>query len=475
MAAALSSNQFLDLVRKSRLVDEKRLESFLESFSPKLPAHSGDLARHLVQGGLLTPFQVGQLLHGRWRGFLLAQGKYKLLDRLGAGGMGQVFLCEHVRMRRLVALKVLPTDKLDEDRTALERFDREARAAAALDHPNIVRAHDIDTDGRLHFLVMEYVDGFSLQEFVRKHGPLDVVRACHYIADAARGLQHAHEAGWVHRDVKPGNLLLGRDGTVKLLDMGLARLFADSSDNLTSRHEKKAVLGTADYVAPEQATNSSDVDVRADVYSLGATLYFLLTGRSPFDKGSITQKLIWHQTKQPEQVRSLRPDVPKELEAILNKMMAKKPVNRYQEPAAVEAALEPWTRQPIEPPAEQEMPLLCPALLNYSAAGASLPRSGVAGPPSTLRNHGQRTATSRKSVPPAAAPRYKNPWVAVGITAVIVLAIAVPVLMNVFGIELPLVLKFNSPSEPVKIHATPQPKDNLPPPPPKELPVPPKE
>ncbi|HEX4589279.1 MAG TPA: serine/threonine-protein kinase [Gemmataceae bacterium] len=423
MAATITTDQFLKVLKKSDLVEEKRLQAFLATppSNGEEQAAPRDLAQRLFRQGLLTQFQVNQLLAGKWKGFFLAGGKYKLMDKLGAGGMGHVFLCEHRRMKRLVALKVLPTDKLKDDASAVERFEREARAAAALDHPNIVRAHDIDTDPdkNLHFLVMEFVDGSSLQEIIKKHGPLDHVRACHYIADAARGLQHAHEAGWVHRDIKPGNLLLDRSGALKILDMGLARLFADDSDNLTKRYEKNAVLGTADYLAPEQATNSSDVDIRADIYSLGATFYYLLTGHGPFDEGTVTQKLIWHQTRQPESIRAKRPELPKDLEAVINKMMAKKPVHRYQEPSAVATALEPWTSQPIEPPADEEMPRLCPALLSYSAAGASLPLSAIAGPTSSFkaRNRGgPRTASlSRKSMPrmtPAGAPWYKNKWIA---------------------------------------------------------------
>src|SRR5947209_5198032 len=268
MAATITTDQFLKVLKKSDLVEEKRLQAFLTTApsNGEEQAAPRDLAQRLIRQGLLTQFQVSQLLAGKWKGFFLAGGKYKLMDRLGSGGMGHVFLCEHRRMKRLVALKVLPTDKLKDDASAVERFEREARAAAALDHPNIVRAHDIDSDGKFHFLVMEYVDGASLQEIIKKHGPLDISRACHCIADAARGLQHAHEAGWVHRDIKPGNLLLDRSGTLKILDMGLARLFSDDTDNLTKRYEKDAVLGTADYLAPEQATHSSDVDVRADIY-----------------------------------------------------------------------------------------------------------------------------------------------------------------------------------------------------------------
>jgi serine/threonine protein kinase len=431
MAATLSTDQFLDVLRKSKLLDEKQLQGFLESSSTTLPAASRELAQQMIRHGLLTHFQAMQLMLGKWKGFLLAGGKYRLLEKLGAGGMGQVVLCEHVRMKRLVALKVLPTDRLKDDQSALERFDREARASAALDHPNIVRAHDMDTDGKLHFLVMEFVDGSSLQDIVKKHGPFEIHRACNYIAQAAEGLQHAHEAGWVHRDIKPGNLLVDRAGTVKILDMGLARLFTDDSDNLTRKYEKNAVLGTADYLAPEQATNSSDVDIRADIYSLGATFYFLLTGRGPFDQGTVTQKLIWHQTKPPDSIRSLRPDVPKELEAVINKMMAKKPVHRYQEPAAIVEALRPWTQHRIEPPAEEEMPRLCPALANYTTVGSSAPLSGLSGPPSTIRSRGRSgprsTSVSRKSLPRIAVAELPGwvKWASVGGGALAILALGI--------------------------------------------------
>src|SRR5205814_9353207 len=216
MPALSTADQFLDLLRKSRLVDDVRLDAFLQHPPAPLPTKPRLLADLLLRQGFITTFQAAQLLAGKWRGFLVAGGKYKLLELLGVGGMGKVYLCEHVRMKRLVALKVLPYDRLDEP-TALERFEREARAAAALDHPNIVRAHDLDTDPatNLHFLVMEYVDGSSLQQIVKRYGPMDVIRAAHYISQAAEGLQHAHENGWVHRDVKPANLLLDRTGTIK--------------------------------------------------------------------------------------------------------------------------------------------------------------------------------------------------------------------------------------------------------------------
>ncbi len=360
MPAPTTHNELLELVRKSGLVEEKRLAGYLDKLrDAKPPADAARSAGLLVRDGILTQFQAEQLLLGKWRRFHI--GKYKVLERIGSGGMGSVYLCEHRLMRRRVAVKVLPTTKA-EDTSAKERFLREARAVAALDHPNIVRAYDVDQDDNLHFLVMEYVDGSNLQEIIkRRGGPLEPRRAAHYGAQASLALQHAHEtAGIVHRDIKPGNVLVDRNGVVKVLDMGLARFFHDEEDLLTQKYDEN-VLGTADYLAPEQALDSHGVDIRADIYSLGATLYFCLAGKAPFSEGTVAQKLIWHQTRQPKPLRALRPDVPAALAAAIEKMMAKDPNQRYQEPAEVAAALAPWTREPIPPPPAAEMPRLSPA------------------------------------------------------------------------------------------------------------------
>ena len=338
MPAPTSNDEFLDLVRKSKLVDESRLNLYLDQLAAnrEVPADPAQTATLLVRDGLLTHFQAEQVLLGKWRKFNI--GKYRVLERLGSGGMGNVYLCEHPLMRRLVAIKVLPTARAV-DPTALERFYLEARAVAALDHPNIVRAHDVDRDEQLYFLVMEHIDGSNLQEIVRISGPMDPVRASHYIRQAAFGLQHAHEAaGLIHRDIKPGNILVDRNGVVKVLDMGLGRFFDETEDDLVARGED-SILGTADYVAPEQAVDSSDVDIRADIYSLGATFYFLLTARTPFLEGTVAQKLIWHQTRKPKALRLLRPELPAELIAIVEKMMAKDKTQRFQNPAQVAEAL----------------------------------------------------------------------------------------------------------------------------------------
>jgi serine/threonine protein kinase len=361
MPAPATIDQFLELVHKSGVVDRLAVETSVERLrtAEALPTDPKNLARLLIRDRVLSVFQAEQLLQGRWRGFTL--GKYQILERLGAGGMGIVYLAEHRFMRRRVALKVLPV-ALAEQSWFLENFYREAQAVAGLDHPNIVRAHDIDHEGRLHFLVMEYVDGSSLQQIVTKNGPMDFHRAAHYVRQAALGLQHAHERGLVHRDIKPGNLLLDRQGTIKILDLGLASCLHQVEGNAAvyrngQRKGEKRIVGTDDYLAPEQIVNSDDVDCRADIYSLGATFYFLLTGGPPFGEISLPhQKLIWHLTRRPRPIREQRPEAPEALDAVIAKMMAKNPWERYQLPIAVVEALAPWTQNLLPAPPTVEMP-----------------------------------------------------------------------------------------------------------------------
>ncbi|MCC6417489.1 MAG: serine/threonine protein kinase [Gemmataceae bacterium] len=301
------------------------------------------LARELVQRGWLTPWQVNQLFLRRAGELRL--GPYLLLDRLGEGGMGTVYRARHSVMRRLVALKVIRRDRLA-NTDMVRRFYREVRAVARLSHPNIVLAHDAAQVDGTHFLVMEFVDGEDLARVVRQRGALPVAEACEYVRQAALGLQHAHEQGLVHRDVKPGNLLLGRTaagGTIKVLDLGLARL-AQAAGEQTAGELTGAggIVGTPDYLAPEQARESHTADVRADVYSLGCTLYFLLTGRVPFPGGTFAQKVLRHEQANAVPVEQVRPEVPAALGAVVKKLMAKRPEDRCQTPLEVAAALLPF-------------------------------------------------------------------------------------------------------------------------------------
>ena len=362
MSVPSSVEELLLLIRKSGMVDEGKLTAYLQrcKAGEGLPAESREASDSMVRDGLLTAFQAEQFQLGKWRGFTI--GKYKLLERVGVGGMGQVFLCEHMFMKRRVAIKVLPPAKADQP-AALGRFYREARAAGSLEHPNIVRTHDIDQDGNLHFIVMEYVDGANLLDIVKRFGPLNLGRAVHYIRQVAFGLDFAFRGGIIHRDIKPGNILVDRVGATKLLDLGLARFYKDTTDMLTVKYDDKIVLGTADYVAPEQVANSHAVDVRADIYALGASFYFVLAGHPPFPTGTVSQKLLWHRTKDPTPIRQIRPEVPEGIAAIVAKMMHKDLNRRFATPADVAEALEAWDPAEVPVPAEAEMPQLSPAAL----------------------------------------------------------------------------------------------------------------
>jgi serine/threonine protein kinase len=340
--AKLKADSFVDLVRRSELVDKDQLTQTLAVLEQRQgKAALGNpqtVATHLCEAGLLTRWQCDKLLEGRHKGFLL--GKYKLLDHLGTGGMSAVYLAEHVNMHRRVAIKVLPMQRVH-DSSYLARFYREARAAASLDHPNIVRAYDVDNQGDTHYLVMEYVQGQDMQRLVKAQGALPFEVAADYIRQAADGLGHAHKMNLIHRDIKPANLLIDPQGVVKLLDLGLARFTDDTQASLTIAHDEN-VLGTADYLAPEQAVNSHRVDTRADIYSLGCTLYFALTGHPPFPDGTLPQRLMKHQTAEPTSIAKERPGAPAELLAIIQRMMAKSPDKRYQTAGDVAEALASW-------------------------------------------------------------------------------------------------------------------------------------
>lgn len=333
---------FLDLVQRSGLVEKDRLQALVAQLEKesqgKLPADVDEVARRFVAENLITPWQCEKLLEGRHKGFFL--GRYKLLGQLGSGGMSTVYLGEHVLMQRRVAIKVLPKARVT-DTSYLARFHLEARAAASLDHPNIVRAYDVDNDGDTHYLVMEYIDGRDLQQMVKKGGRFEYAAAAEYIRQAAEGLGHAHVNGLIHRDVKPANLLVDQKNVVKVLDLGLARFTDEDRASLTVQYDEN-VLGTADYLAPEQAIDSHGVDARADIYSLGCAFYFLLAGHPPFPDGTLPQRLMAHQKQPPPDIAKERPDAPADLLHICLKMMAKRPADRYQSMNDVAQVLRQW-------------------------------------------------------------------------------------------------------------------------------------
>jgi tRNA A-37 threonylcarbamoyl transferase component Bud32 len=278
--------------------------------------------------------------------------RYRLIRKLGEGGMGTVYLAEHRLMRRQVAIKVIRAGYLGNPQL-VQRFRQEVEAAARLSHPHIVTAHDADEAHGTHFLVMEYVEGESLDQVLAGRGMLPVEEACAYVLQAALGLEFAHRQGMVHRDLKPHNLMRAADGTVKILDFGLARLLggaapeapdttAEGSSAVDQLTAAGVVMGTADYMAPEQARDSHAADIRADIYSLGCTLYHLLTGQVPYPGGTLREKFHRHATERPEPLSRRRADVPPGLAQVLDRMMAPRPEDRYQTPGAVAAALAPF-------------------------------------------------------------------------------------------------------------------------------------
>ncbi|MFV1965821.1 MAG: Hsp70 family protein [Pirellulaceae bacterium] len=324
--------QFVEGLKISGLMTEEEVHALWVSLPPDMsPPTATALAAELVRRGKLSKYQAERIASGRPHGLVL--GKYVIQDKIGEGGMGEVFIAEHLRMKRPVVVKILP-ESATQSEYSLRRFQREVEAAAQLSHPNIVTAFDADEAEGIHFLVMEYVVGEPLGELLSHRGPMDVAQAISCVLQAARGLQYAHSKGIIHRDIKPNNLLLDEDGVVKILDMGLAR-FEDARATVTSK-EKDAltgehqIVGTVEYMSPEQVDDSSNADPRADIYSLGCTLFRLLTDRPPYQGETLVKTLLAHRLDPIPSLRSERDDVPESLQNIFERMVAKAPEDRYQ-------------------------------------------------------------------------------------------------------------------------------------------------
>jgi len=352
-----TNGSIVEALRCHRLLEPAQLNEVERVLHGQCP-DPRNLARELLDRGWLTTFQANQLLAGKADQLVL--GTYLILDRIGQGASGEVFKARHQTMKRIVALKVLRKD-VQTDVDIVGRFYREIEVASQLSHPNIVHALDAGPIGNQLVLALEYVDGIDLNRLVKDGGRLAIDQACDYIRQAACGLGHAHEKGLIHRDIKPSNLLVARAmspsssgeidlnaqtrgyGLVKLLDLGLARLAeppkTSATRNLTVLAGGQMLMGTPDYMAPEQALDFHGADIRSDIYSLGCTFYFLLAGEPPFAGVPLHQKLLKHQQTEPPPIEQRREDLPSGIPAILKMMLAKRPADRYQTPAEVSAAL----------------------------------------------------------------------------------------------------------------------------------------
>ncbi len=351
MAPTQTTHDFLNLVKRSGLLSHQQINTAIEQGGLERLSAPLDVADALVERGLLTRYQVKRLLEGRRRGLFLEN--YKILEILGCGGMGYLYAAEELPTGWKVAVKVL-SDRHRHDKGRLTRFQLEAEAGLKLIHPNILRTRAIkrteDIYGSIHFMVLELVQGVSLFELlsIRKR-TLHWRQACDVILQAANGLHYAHEQGLVHRDVKPENLLIRADGTIKVLDFGLAMIRGSEAEFSIATIMGQNCLGTADYIAPEQSLDSLEVDRRADIYSLGCTFYFLVTGRPPFTDKSNAKKLLGHRQLQPPRVSELNPKCPRQVVKIIEKMMAKKPSHRFASCHQLKRYLAPLAeRQPVK-------------------------------------------------------------------------------------------------------------------------------
>ncbi|HBL47464.1 MAG TPA: hypothetical protein DDZ90_29180, partial [Planctomycetaceae bacterium] len=339
---------FLNLLRESHLLSADEVRTLIAQHELENAGSPKEAAQRLVTAKVLTRYQGERLLSGRTRGFYI--DRYKILEVLGFGGMGSLYLAEDKETQAPVALKVL-NEKCRNDAGMMTRLKLEATAGARLQHPHVVRTINYEETGAVCYIAMEFVKGISLLELVLlKQKSLPTPQVCDVISQAARGLQVAHESEIIHRDLKPENLIIDSDGYVKVLDFGLALLKdhpeAEFSLAMIFGH---GCVGTPEYIAPEQSKDGQSADARTDIYSLGCTMYFLLTGKLPFPTGTASQKIQAHREQSPKPISEIAPKVPAEVVAIVEKMMAKQPADRFQTMTEVSAALQPFAkRTPIE-------------------------------------------------------------------------------------------------------------------------------
>ncbi len=441
---------FRDSARVSGLLTKEQIAEAIaalasqddETSTPVEAISDDNLAAKLIEMEKLTPYQASQLKSGRTK---LTLGPYTITDWIGQGGMGQVFKAVHTMMGRECAIKVLPLHKSTPD--AIENFTREIRTQAQLDHTNLVRAYDAGHDGNVHYLVTEFVPGTDLRQLVRRQGPLTMQQAANVMVQSAIGLDYAHERGLIHRDVKPGNILVTPDGVAKVSDLGLAGFIHEAEED--PRAGK--IVGTADYLSPEQILDPATITSVSDIYSLGCTLYYAISGKVPYPGGTTKDKARRHCDETPWHPRRFNPEISEEFVEIIADMMEKDPGSRIQTAAEVASRLEPWAQESALLPSQQltKSPWMPPPLptgvddeedladtqfgsdvFEDSRSGSS---SQVSQSTSPVASGGQETRRIRSVTPPplALSKRRRKSRAMAGRRAptnlVIALSIAIPV------------------------------------------------
>jgi serine/threonine protein kinase len=358
-ANAAAVDAFLKNVLRSGVLDRDRLQAALRGVPRELRGDPAALAEHLVRGGHLSRFQARRILKGKGKGLIM--GPFQVLAPIGRGGMGTVFLARDGRSNDLIALKVLPRSKAEHRQRA--RFRREMQFSRRVDHPHLASTYSSGKIDETYYIAMEYIPGKSLQRLVSAEGPLDVPRAARLIGEVAVGLEHAHARGLIHRDLKPSNIMVTPHDHAKVLDLGLAIVEGEDVDDVRVVGGKGYIVGTMDYIAPEQTANSAAVDRRADIYSLGCTLYFSVTGRPPFPGGTSKEKIRRQRREEPESLLDLKPSLPIPFVILIRQMMAKDPAERPATAAEVAKRLRKWAGDALLPLDSKDDPEYSTAVL----------------------------------------------------------------------------------------------------------------
>ncbi len=340
--------EFLKNVLRSGLLDRDRLQEALRGLPREERGEAKAVSEYLVRAGLLSRFQAGRLLKGIAAGLIL--GPYQLLSPIGRGGMGTVFMARDERSGLLVALKILPPRLAREGERMRSRFLREMAVSRRVSHPHLAWTYETGQRRGVYYIAMEFIPGKTLSRLVHDEGPLRLQRAARLIAEAATGLEHAHNVGLVHRDLKPSNIMVTPHDHAKVLDLGLALIHGETVEDPAVVGGQGYIVGTMDYIAPEQTTDAAAVDARSDIYSLGCTLYFALCGQPPFPGGTNKDKIRRHRHEEPWALEQVRPEVPPDFAAMVRRMMAKDPAKRYPSAIAVAEDLRAWAAgEPVLP------------------------------------------------------------------------------------------------------------------------------